>query len=181
MMAFSPPRHPESPPRHPETSPRHPELVSGPISPPTRSHRFEAQPHGQVAPFGVLAVDQVDLPLPPPVLELLLAGDRVNHLVEHLEVDEAMDPVARGETGQGVVPMLPQAPHQVGRNSDVQRAVMSACEEVDARFALDVHAPIGAEKLTLKQVQGDEKRTDFELLRHAELVSASIARTGADG
>ena len=159
------------------TSPiRHPELVSGSIVPFTRSHRLKPQPHGQIAPLGVRAVDKVDLPCAPPVLEPLLAHDGLLHIAEHLEVDEPIDAVARGEPGQGVVPMLPEAAHQVRGDADVKRAVVPAREDVDARAALDRHALGSAEGWALKQVQGDEEGFETVVICRAELVRAALKR-----
>jgi hypothetical protein len=171
MTAFSP-------------QPRHPELVSGSIPRFARSQRQQAQPHRKVPPLGVLGVDEVDLPLPVPPLELLLAQDRGLHLAEHLEVDEAVDPVAAGEAREQSLAVLHQALDQVRRDADIDRAVVPVREEINARVSLFTHAPEGAEKWTLKQVQGDEEGFDLVAIpstassvRHAELVSASIVPT----
>src|SRR5690606_7061902 len=86
---------------------RHPELVSGSMPPPTRRQRFKAQPHRQVRPMRVLAFDQVDLPLPMPALELLLAQDRPFHVVEHLVADEPVDLVSACESpGDGFAVLI---------------------------------------------------------------------------
>ena len=164
------------------TSPhRHPELVTGPISPLARSYRLKPQRHGQITPLGIGAIDQVDLPLPAPVLELLLARDRMVHIAEHLEVDEAIDGVAGGETRRRAITVLPDALYQVRGDTDVQRAVVPVRKNVDARVALDRHASGGAEKWTLKQVQGDEEGLGWDVVRHAELVSASIGLQARSG
>ena len=158
----------------PRFSHRHPELVSGSIPPPALSKRRQAQSHRQVHPLRVLGVDQVDLPLPMPVLELLLPGNGVFHVAEHLEVDEPVDLVAAGEARQQPLAMLDKPLEQVRSDPDVDRAVVPAREEIDARIALLRHGSERAAKWTLKQVQGDEERTDFEILRNDELVSAYI-------
>ena len=139
---------------------RHPELVSGSISPLARSHRLKAETHGQIPPFGVLGIDQVELPLPVPALELLLAGDGAVHVAECIEMDEPGDAVAGGEAGDGAGAVFPQAFHQVGCHSDIERAVMAAGEDVDARDALELHDAGSADGWTLKQVQGDEIARD---------------------
>jgi hypothetical protein len=174
------------------TSPhRHPELVSGSIAPFAKPQRLKPQPHRQIAPLRIRGVDQIDLPFPPPVLELLLTADGAFHVSEHLEMDQPVDVISRRKTGQGVISVLPQAAHQVRSNPNVKRAIVPARKDVDARVALEPHASKSAEKWTLKQVQGDElglKRThpfNLHLFNHhafgphpfnlpAELVSASI-------
>ena len=165
---------------------RHPELVSGSIPPITWNKRRQAQPHGQVPPLRVLGVDQVDLPLPMPVLELLFAQDRPLHVAEHLEVDEAVDLVSPCEPRKQSLTMLHQPLQQVRRDADVDRAVVPVRKEIDARVPLFAHALGNGERWTLKQVQGDEEGFGLELFpnpsqphfqpqtRHAELVSASI-------
>ena len=49
-------------------------------------------------PVGILALDQIDLPLTVPALGLLLAGDGYVQGRELLETNEAGDGVASGET-----------------------------------------------------------------------------------
>ena len=153
---------------------RHPELVSGSISRFARSKRRQAQPHRQVPPLRVFGVDQTDLPLSVPALELLLAQDRPLHVAEHLEVHEPVNLVSGREPGKQTFAVLDQPLQQVRGNADVDCAVVLVREQVDARVPLFAHAPERAEKWTLKQVQGDEICSVFEVLRHAELVSASI-------
>ena len=180
--------------RHLLTPHRHPELVSGSIVPFTRSQRRQAQPHRQVAPLWVLAIDQIDLPRPVPVLELLFTRDRGDHVAVNLEVYEAVNGVFLGKTGQSTLAVLPHPAQQIGRHADVQRAVVPAREDVGAGDPLLPHKPECAAKWTLKQVQGDEEGVglDYSLAistvrspssspsptptqsRHAELVSASI-------
>ena len=92
---------------------RHPELVSGPIAPHARSERWQAQPHRKVPPLRVLGIDQIDLPLSVPVFELLLPGNGVLHVSEHLEMDEAVDFVAAGEAGQQPFAMLHETAEQI--------------------------------------------------------------------
>ena len=171
------------------TQHRHPELVSGSIGPHTRSKRRQAQRYRKVVPVRVRLVDQIDLPLPVPVLELLLSRDRIGHVTEHLKMDEAIDLMAQGETRRRSAAMLPYPARQVGSHADVKRAVVLAREDIDARIALLPHGPESAAKWTLKQVQGDEIRLGSDISpnhrpdshvrprpqpRHAELVSASI-------
>ena len=103
----------------------------------------------------VFRFDQVDLPLPPPVLELLLAGNRGEHVAMHLEPDEALYAVLAGKSFERSGPMLPQPHHQVRRYADVKRAVVPAGKDVDARIALLSHVSDSAARWTLKQVQGD--------------------------
>src|SRR5581483_10115746 len=64
------------------------------------------QPRKQVLPLSVVALDQVDLPIAPVLLQLLLAPDRVGHQVEAFEPDEARHPVALGEPLEGAVAVL---------------------------------------------------------------------------
>ena len=159
---------------------RHPELVSGPITPPIRSKRRQAQPHRQIRPMRIALVDQVDLPLPMPTLQLLLAHDRWLHVAEQLKVDKAMDGIARGESGERIVAMLPHSRDKIGRYTGVKSAVMPARKDIDARLAFFPHGPECAAKWALKQVQGDEAgmRMEFSptltFSRHPELVSGPI-------
>lgn len=122
----------------------------------TRSQRFEAQTDRQVAPFGILPGDQIDLPVAVPVFQLLLARDGGRHVGEHLEMNETMDCVAFGEATGNVFSVLPQAFHQIGCNSDIQRSAQAAGEDVGAGLALTLHGNECDASWTLKQVQGDK-------------------------
>ena len=137
------------------TKTRHPELVSGSIVPPVRSKRRQTNAHRKVAPFGVLAIDQIDLPRSVPALELLLPLNGVDHVSEHLEMDQPVDRVFRGEAGQSIVAVLPHAAEQVRRDADIERAVVLAGEDIDGGVALVSHGTGFAARWTLKQVQGD--------------------------
>jgi hypothetical protein len=157
---------------HPYT--RHPELVSGSSFPPRRSKRLEAQSHRQIDPIRVVALDQIELPLTMPTLQLFFPQDRALHVAEHLVADEAVDLLAPGEPAGDALAVLPKALFEVGGYADVKRTARLAGEDIDARMALYRHGAVPAEKWTLKQVQGDEDTGTGSLARHAELVSASI-------
>ena len=143
--------------------PRHPELVSGSIARHTRSKRGQAQPHRQVMPIAIGRVDQADFPLPVPVLELLLARDRGDHVAEHLKMDQPVHLVARRKPRRRRIAVLPKAGDEIGRHADIQRAIVPARQNIDARVALLPHGPERAAKWTLKQVQGDEKGVGMEV------------------
>ena len=168
---------------------RHPELVSGSISRFDRSQRRQAQLDRKVGPMRVRLVDQIDLPRPMPVLELFLAGDCADHVAEHLKMDQTVNLVTRGKPWRRTIAVLPHPAEQIRRNPDIQRAVVSARQNIDARVTLLTHGPEPVAKWTLKQVQGDGNGLGLEISpalrsnsqtrthlkpRHAELVSASI-------
>ena len=75
--------------------------------------------------------------LPPtrPPLELLLASDRRDDVVERLHVDETRDAVPSRERAGGAVPMLPWAPHEVtgDANVDASRTTGEDVHAVGAR------------------------------------------------
>ena len=101
-------------------------------------------------------VDQVDLPRPVPVLELLFAGNRALHIAEHLEMNEHVNVVFRGVPRDRIVAMLPEPAEKIGGYADVKRAVGLAGKDVDARVSLSRHGPERGAKWVLKQVQDDE-------------------------
>ncbi len=153
---------------------RHHELVSASIPPSVLSYRRQAQPGGQIVPVGVLALDQVDLPLPVPAFELLLSRDGRNHIAEHFISDEAMDGISAGESLDCSIPVLPQPRDQIAGDADIECTVWLAGEDIDARVALNRHDAERGEEWTPKQVQGDRIKMISSPPRHAELVSASI-------
>ncbi len=160
---------------------RHPGLVSGSILPPTLFQRRQAEPDGQVMPIGVLALDQIDLPLASPILELFLPCDRGGHVAKHLISNEPVDFVSRSEALDGALTVLPKPFDQVACDTDVERPVGFAGKDIDARVPLNGHGSERYAKWTLKQVQGDEIGKASRLKpRHAELVSVSICQLDAE-
>ena len=160
---------------------RHPERVSGSIPRFAWIKRRKTQLHRQVPPFPVLGIDQLDLALTMPLLELLPAQDDRLHLAEHLAVNQTVDPVSPNEAGEQPFTILHKPLEQVRRDADVDRAVVPVRKQVDASVSLFAQASGRAEEWTLKQFQGDEEGSDLVLFHprlthshHVELVSASI-------
>jgi hypothetical protein len=63
-------------------------------------HRIE------IGPIGILALDEVDLPLTRPFLHGLLALDSCKHVLEGLIVDEALHAVSLREAWNDALAML---------------------------------------------------------------------------
>ena len=82
--------------------------------------------------MGILAFDKVDLPLPMPALELLLARDRFVHGFELFEADQTIDPVSGCEALHLAGSVLIQPCDQVRSHADVQRSVWLTRKNVDA-------------------------------------------------
>ncbi len=130
---------------------RHAELVSASIG----GQGWKPDGGCKVGPMRIVALDQVDLPLPVPALELLLAEDSGFHAAEHLEPDEAMDGVALGETGDAIGAMLIEPADKIGGHADIERAIGLAAQNIDAWLSFHRNAQPAA-KWMLKQVQHDE-------------------------
>lgn len=128
----------------------HPELVSGSITSAARRQRLKAQVCSKVAPMRVSLFDQVDLPLPPPVLDLLLTSNRIGHRVEYLHEDEPINRVLGGESGGFSFAMLPKPGRQIRRNAGVERAAITARQNVGARLAVALHSQQNDGRWTLE-------------------------------
>ena len=135
---------------------RHPELVSGSIVPPTLKYRGKTKAHPKVLPMRVGLLDQVDLPLSMPVLELLFARDRGDHVTVHFKPDQPLDAMLLCKPRQGAFAVLPKPSHKVGRDANVERSAWLAGKYVNARISFAQHGEEHAARWTLKQVQGDE-------------------------
>lgn len=156
--------------RHPELGWLKPSTTPGSIPPSAQVQRRQTKPNRQIMPIGVLALNQVDLPLTPPILELLLAGDGLLHRAKRFVADKAVNAVALRKAFHFAATMLPKAFHKIARDPDVERSLGFARKHVDARVSLDRHSTERDAKLTLKQVQGDERGKGNTLPhRHAEL------------
>ena len=135
--------------------PRHPELVSGSIVPPTLKLREKTKAHPKVLPMRVGLLDQVDLPLSVPVLELLFSRDRGDHVTVHFKPGQPLDAMLLCKPRHGAFAVLPKPSNKVGCDANVERAARLAGEYVNARISFARHGVEYAARWTLKQVQGD--------------------------
>jgi hypothetical protein len=85
----------------------------------------------QIVPIGVRTLDQLDLPLALPLLERLLALDRINDAIEGLEPDQSLYAVAFCEPVDQAFAMLVDPAQQFAGDADVQRPVLPARQDVD--------------------------------------------------
>lgn len=97
---------------------------------------------GQIVPAGIARLNQSELPLPRPSLDLLLAFNRRPDVRGSLEVDQPDDSIPRGESRKSSRPVLPHATNQVARNADVQPS-REAGEDIH-RMSAAWHAYKGA-------------------------------------
>ena len=134
---------------------RHPELVSGSIGSGILPKRRQTQANRKVSPNRITFVDQIDLPRPMPILQLFFAQYGAFHVAEHLKMDQPVNRIFRGMSWHRIAAMLPNASDQVRGHANVQRAVMLARKDIDARVFLFSHGWNITAKWTLKQVQGD--------------------------
>lgn len=102
---------------------------AGPMRPECASGRREGGI--EVVPMGIVLLDQIDLPVAPPSLELLFEGDRLGDLSEFQPSDQTIHAVALGETGDILAFMLSGSSDEIVRHADIERAVASAGQHVD--------------------------------------------------
>ena len=76
-------------------------------------------------------LDERDLPVSPPLFELLLALNGLVGAVVGLDVDEAIDAVLFHELGSATKPVLIHALGEIARYADVERSMWTAREDVD--------------------------------------------------
>ena len=85
----------------------------------------------QVVPFRILRLDQLDLPISLPLLELFLARNCGDRIVVDFEPDQLVDSISLREAGNRLALVLVHAANDVVRYAEVERSVSVACEEVD--------------------------------------------------
>ena len=138
------------------TTHRHPELVSGSISPRARRLGLEPESNREIVPMRIVALDQIDLPSPMPLLQLLLASDCFGHLVEHFETDKSDHPVTRGEAFGCTGAMLVQSGKKIRSYANVKRSSRLARKNIGAWLSHHERAStLRAAGWMLKQVQHD--------------------------
>jgi hypothetical protein len=85
----------------------------------------------KITPLRISLFNQADLPFAVPFLQPFLSADRLVHIIEQLEVDEAVDVVAFGEALDHLVLVLPDSPRQVAGYANVYDSPGLAREDVD--------------------------------------------------
>ena len=103
------------------------------------TQRWQSQFLRQIAPFRVRRLDQLDLPLALPILDLLLARDRGVHRSGEFESDERLHAIAVGEAAETAVAVLTDALDQVRGDAGVERAVPRARHDMGAGLEVGVH------------------------------------------
>ena len=96
----------------------------------------------KIAPVWICFFDQSDLPSSIPLLDPFLASDRRLHRLVQLEPDQTMDVVARAETVCRGCSMLPDPLHQIRRDTEIQGAVATVCEQLDAWLPVHGACPL---------------------------------------
>src|ERR1019366_7567049 len=89
----------------------------------------------EITPFEVLALDQLDLPVPLPPFQLLLAGDRFVRAVIGFDIDQTVNALGLNKRRAVTVSMLCQPLLQGIGHPDVQGPVTPARENVDVVHA----------------------------------------------
>jgi hypothetical protein len=118
---------------------------------------YQAPLNAQISPFGVGFLNQVDLPLPMPSLQLLFSRNRVCHLTKRLSVDKTECAMVGRKARRGACVVLEEPCGEIGCNANVDRSLFLAGKDVNIR---------------LLHRYGDNIQ-----YRHAELVSASMPQS----
>ena len=112
---------------------------AGPGAEASPTQRRQPQFLRQITPLRVRRLDQLDLPLPLPILDLLLARDRGVHRPGEFEPDERFDVIAFGEAVETAVVVLADALDQMRGDAGVERAVVCAGHDIGAGLEVGVH------------------------------------------
>ena len=86
----------------------------------------------QVAPSGIHFPDEINLPLPFPLLHPLLFQDRLLHRVVCLIPDETVEAVAFGKSLDEFLLVGPDASREIGGDANVEGSVRFVGDDVDA-------------------------------------------------
>jgi hypothetical protein len=111
---------------------RHPELDSGSGRSHSRTKRLEAEVNREIDPLEIFALNQVDLPLPVPVFQLLFTRDGGGHFVEHLVSDKRVNGITRRMPCDNRVTMLKKSPDEVRRHTNVKHPMRLARQNIYA-------------------------------------------------
>src|SRR3954469_16864658 len=89
----------------------------------------------EVSPIGIGFLDQPDLPFPTPLLDILLTLNCGDWIIVGFEPNQAVDVITGREARGRLGFVLVDAPDQIPRHAEIERAVLTACHKVDE------HAP----------------------------------------
>src|SRR5947208_1514818 len=89
----------------------------------------------QIAPMEVLALDQLDLPVALPPLQLLLPTDGFVRTIIGLDINKPVNSMGIDKRGTLATAMLRQPLLQLIRHPDIQSAMASTGENVDVVHA----------------------------------------------
>src|SRR5205085_9696009 len=85
----------------------------------------------EVTPVGIVFLNQSDLPIAPPLLDLFFACDCRHRVIIALEPDEPIDAVSGGEASQQLVLMLVHPTDQIIGDAQIQRPVSPARKQIN--------------------------------------------------
>jgi len=91
----------------------------------------------QVAPLGIVLLDQTQLPLSLPFLQLLLAQDGIADMSERLVMNEPVHAVTLREPGNVMAAVLVESTQETACHFDIERPVPPARQDVDVVRAHD--------------------------------------------
>lgn len=121
----------------------------------------------QVAPVWIHRFNQVELPLPLPLLDGVFALDRAFHRAVQFEPDQHLYVVLAGESFHCTFSVLPNALKQIGGRPSVQRAIAPAGRDVCGGLEVGFHG-VGRQRLL-----GSEQIVGVKFLRFVTLAQAS--------
>ncbi len=100
----------------------------------SRCHNWrQPEGYGEIIPSGIIALDQIHLPLPRPFFDAFLTSDSSIHGARSLEPNETLDGVTFGETTQCAISVLNNTGKYVRRDTGVQYAVETTGKNVHGR------------------------------------------------
>src|SRR4051812_6580003 len=108
----------------------------------------------KIVPIRVVALDQLDLPRPVPVLHPPLAHGSIADVMIGFDIDEALYAIAPREPADEAVAMFVNAFRQIGGAADVDGAVAPAGEDVD----------MGGHRKTVSAASGSSKNGIWSVL-----------------
>jgi hypothetical protein len=113
----------------------------------------------KVPPIRITRLNQIDLPLPMPPLQLLFARNRVGHRFKCLGMNEPYCAIVSCKSRRRTSLVLPKPRGEVRRHANVNCSTLLAGENVGARLSA-AHTLAYGEAWMLKQVQHDGRRAN---------------------
>jgi hypothetical protein len=98
--------------------------------------QLPSNPIEEITPIRIILLNQPNLPIPPPLLDVLFSRDRVFRIIAYLIPNKPIYAIPRREARNSLLFVLVDTANEIVRNADIQRSVLAARQQIDVKRQL---------------------------------------------